>query len=82
MTVNPLQNLEAKFGAPSGSKVIMSPSSYMTDETWMTVVPFLSNVIRKMPIIYERPNWWVVLTLDGFGSHVNVSEALKVFHEH
>jgi hypothetical protein len=78
MTVKTLQNLEANFG----SKVIMSPSAYMTDETWMTVVPFLSKGIRKMPIICEHPNWWVVLTLEGFGSHVNVTEALKVFHEH
>ena len=78
MAVKPLQNLEANFG----SKVIMSPSAYMTDETWMTVVPFLSKGIRKMPIICEHPNWWVVLTLEGFGSHVNVTEAQKVFHEH
>jgi hypothetical protein len=31
---------------------------------------------------FNNLEWWVVLTLDGFSSHLNVPEAMEVFHEH
>ena len=27
----------------------------------------------------DHPEWWFLLTCDGFGSHVNVPEALEIF---
>jgi hypothetical protein len=67
---------------PVGSRVIMSPNAYMTDEVYLTLFPFLCKGIRQMPVIKEHPTWWVVLSLDGFGSHVNVHKAQEIFSQH
>ena len=62
-----------------GSYVAMSENAYMTDAVWLEVVPKLCIGIRQMPVIKEHPNWWCMFSLDGFGSHVNVNEAHKIF---
>lgn len=67
---------------PKGSAIVMSPSAYMTDDTWAQLVPAFCKGIRQMPVIKDYPNWWVCISLDGFGSHVNVEEAHKTFAEH
>ena len=35
-----------------------------------------------MPIIVDHPEWKVLLSMDGFTSHVNSLEAIKIFAEH
>jgi hypothetical protein len=60
----------------------MSPNAYMTDEVYLKLVPFLCKGIRQMPVIKDHPDWWVVLTMDGFGSHVNVYEAQKIYSDY
>ena len=35
-----------------------------------------------MPVICEHPDWWSVVTFDGFSSHVTVVSALQVFFNH
>jgi hypothetical protein len=75
-----LRNLDRK-GHPAGSKVVMTPSAYMTDEAWKELVPTLCKGIRAMPVICDHPDWWLMLSLDGFSSHINVHESLKVFAE-
>ena len=62
-----------------GSYVAMSKNAYMTDAVWLEVVPKLCIGIRQMPVIKEHPNWWCMFSLDGFGSHVNVNDAHKIF---
>ena len=69
------------FPAPEGSRVIMTPNAYMTDDAWVELVPFLCRGIRAMERIKDHPDLWVVLSLDGFGSHL-VPESLVVFNEH
>jgi hypothetical protein len=32
--------------------------------------------------VCDHPDWWVILTLDGFSSHLTVATALQVFHDH
>ena len=54
----------------------------MDNDTWLASAQAIAPVIRKMPVIRDHPDWWVVMTLDGFKSHVNVTEALKVFTTH
>ncbi len=44
-----LKHLE-KLGATKGSKVIMTPSAYMTDEAWAEAAPSIAEGIRKMPV--------------------------------
>ena len=33
-------------------------------------------------MVKDHPDWWVYVTLDGFGSHINVFEAMGVFLKH
>jgi hypothetical protein len=32
-------------------------------------------------IFRDFPEWWVVFTLDGYESHLNVVSAMPVFHD-
>ena len=57
----------------------MTPTAYMTDNVYATIPPELADGIRNMPYICDHPNWWVVVSLDGFGSHVNVHKAQEAF---
>jgi hypothetical protein len=81
--VNPPPHTENTFqssewlhqtGAPKGSFVQMTETAYMTNETWDKVAPRLASNIRDMPVVKDHPNWWVVLHLDGFKSHVMTKE--------
>jgi hypothetical protein len=56
----------------------MTPNTYMTDEAWIKLAPFIANGIRKMLVIKDHPNRMVCMTLYGFGSHL-VPEALQAF---
>jgi len=58
----------------------MTPSAYMTDETWKGMVRSMCQGIRAMPKIRDHEDWWCLLSLDGFGSHL-CPEALEVFAE-
>jgi hypothetical protein len=42
----------------------------------------LAKGIREMPVIRYHPDWWVTLSLDGYGSHVNLDIANQIFTDH
>lgn len=67
------------FPAPPGSCVEMTPSAYMTDDAWKNIGPKLCQGIRSMDGVQD--DCWVVLSLDGFGSHLNADQLL-VFSEY
>ena len=69
--------LHKNYGLPEGSCVLVNDNAYMDDATWVKTVDVLAPAIRKLPIIREHPEWWTLLTFDGFKSHVNMTEALK-----
>jgi hypothetical protein len=81
LDIDKLKNLEEQYGAPPGSIVIMTPSAYLNDETWLKIAPLIAKGIRSMPVIRDHPDWWVCMTLDGYGSHL-LPEALVVFSNH
>jgi len=54
---------------PNGSQAIMSPSAYVTDDTWLNLVPVFANGIWSLDAIKDHPDWWMTLTCDGFSSH-------------
>ena len=66
--------------APIGSFVEMTPNAYMTNEVWIKITPHLCDGIRAMEGITNHPDWWIVLSLDGFGSHL-VGKSLKEFYK-
>jgi hypothetical protein len=50
LPLSKLQNLP-RLGAPKGSKVVMTPNAYMTDEAWAEAAPSIAQGIRDMPVI-------------------------------
>ena len=36
---------------------------------------------NSLLLICDLPKWWVFITYDGFKSHVNVTEGLRIFAE-
>jgi hypothetical protein len=59
--------------------VIPSPSAFMTDNVWLLLVPYLAQGICEMKVIRDHPEWWVAISCNGFGSHVNVLLAQDIF---
>ena len=53
---------------------------YMDDAMWVRVVNELAPVLCQLPTVRYHPDWWNLLTYDGFKSHVNVTEALETFY--
>ena len=81
ITCPSLRNICKRNGVPPNSRIFMTPSAYMTDCVYAEIAPALADGIRKMPFICEHPSWWVVVCLDGFGSHVNVHVAQEAFYQ-
>jgi hypothetical protein len=58
-------------GAPTGSRVLMTPNGLLTDDVWTnTVAPALADAIRSLPVVLDHPDWWVVCTFDGLWGHL------------
>jgi hypothetical protein len=67
-----------KYGAPPGSTIVMTPTGYMTEDAWLEMAPTIADGIRAMPVICDRPDWWVMKIIDGFGPHTSSDEAMRV----
>ena len=76
-----LRNIACKPGVPPGSSIEMTANAYMTDEVHRNLAPRLAAGIRDVPYICDHPDWWVIASLDGFGSHCNVHEAQQIFYD-
>ena len=74
--------LMMRYGAPAGSMILMTPTGFMTDETFDAMARNLAEGIRAMPVIKEHPTWWVLLTGDGFHSHKMTLRAQVVLFEY
>ena len=61
-----------------GSTFVMTDSAYMCDITWEELTPHLIQGYRAIQHVCDNPNWWMLEIVDGFSSHVNTLEALKV----
>ena len=73
-----IHNFATTYRAPPGSHVIPTPSVYMTDDTWIELAEPLAKGIRAMSVIKDHPDWWCLLSLDGYGSHLK-TDALAMF---
>jgi len=47
----------------------MTATGFMTDDAFDNIAPNLAKGIRGMPVIKDHPNWWVLVTADGFHAH-------------
>ena len=75
------KNLHKFFKAPEGSEVVMDPNAFMNDEAWLEIITKLCKSIWRQEIIRDHPDWWVLLSLDGLTSHVNVLNSQEIFAE-
>jgi hypothetical protein len=66
-------------GAPRNSFVVMTPSAFMTNKAWDGAAEKLAKGIRAMPVIVDYPEFWLVLHLDGYKSHVMTYPAQAIF---
>ena len=71
-----------EHGAPVGSTIVMTPTGYMTEEAWLEMAPTIAKGIRNMPVISDRPDWWVLKIIDGFGPHTSSEQAMQIFADH
>jgi hypothetical protein len=68
-------------GAAVGSTIVMTPTGYMTEDAWVEMAPSMCAGIRAMPIICDRPDWWVLKIIDGFGPHTSSLRAMEIYSE-
>jgi hypothetical protein len=66
------------YQAPPGSHVVPTPSAYMTDTVWIDMSEPVAKGIQAMSVIKNHPEWWSLLPLDGYGSHLK-AKALETF---
>ena len=71
-----------KHGAAPGSTIVMTANGYMTEDAWVEMAPAMAAGIRKMPVICDHPEWWVVKIIDGFGPHTSSLKAMEIYAEH
>jgi hypothetical protein len=69
-------------GAPRNSFVVMTPSAFMTNKAWDGAAEKLAKGIRAMPVIVDYPEFWLVLHLDGYKSHVMTYPAQAIFRRY
>ena len=60
----------------------MTPIVYMTYGSWLELVPHLCKSIREMNVIKEHQHCWVILSIDLYGSHVNLQRDHKILSAH
>ena len=59
----------------------MNPNAFMNDEAWLVIFPKPCKSIRRREIIRDHSDWWFLLYLDEFTSHVNLLNAHEIFVE-
>ena len=70
-----------KHNAPPGSGVYSTPNAYLNDETWRNIAPAFCEGIFMMHVVRYYPDWWTVVTLYGFASHLYPA-ALLILSKH
>ena len=57
----------------------MTTDEFINDEVFLDIISILCTSIRRQESIWDHPDWQVLLSLDGFTSHVNVLNAHEIF---
>jgi len=70
-----------QHGMTRGSTVLMTESAFMTDEAWAKCMPILIKSMREEPVVAKHPTWRVTCTMDGFISHHNKLEPMRMAAE-
>ena len=68
-----------QHGGQVGSHCHPTINAYLTYNAWLELSTITAKGIHAIPVIRDHPDWWVSLSLYGFGSHVNVDAANENF---
>ena len=50
----------------------MTPTVFITEETWEKSTPHIVKVLRSTdPIVADNTQWWMLEVFDGFGPHTS-----------
>lgn len=66
-------------GAPEGSTIVMTENGFMTDNAFDELAEDFARGLRNLPVVSERPNWYFLLTADGFHAHKFTLKAQTIF---
>ena len=62
-----------------GSKIIMTPTDFMTEEAGENTTPKIIKGLRNTdPIIKANPQWWMTEVFNGFGPHMSLFKAMQM----
>ena len=70
-----------KHGAAEGSTIVMTPTGYMTEDAWVEMAPFMSKGMNSLPVVRDRPDWWKLKIVDGFGPHTSSLAAMQIYDD-
>ena len=59
----------------------MKENGFMNDEAFDTAAPKLVAGIRALKVVRDHPDWWLLLTGDGFRAHKFILAAQVMFHD-
>ena len=69
-----LDTFKGKFSRkhidPNVSQATATPNAYMTDKVWNETSKDFANGLLALTIVRGYPDLWMVLTLNGFGYHL------------
>ena len=70
-------------GAAAGSTIAMTESGYMTEAAWCKIAPKIAFFgLRSLPVVCDKPEWWALKVIDGFGPHTSSLEAMEIYSSH
>ena len=72
------KEFSGKQSAPTDPQVFTTTNEYRTDKVWNEMLKDFSPGLQDISIFRSYPDLWMVLTLNGFGPHLQ-GEVLKVF---
>ena len=55
-----------KQNSPTRSGFYATPNAYLNDKNWIKIAPAFCEGISMMPVVRDYPDWWIVMTPDGF----------------
>lgn len=64
-----------------GSTIAMTPTGFMTEEAWLEIAPTISKGLREAPVVREKPDWWMIKFIDGFGPHTSSLDAMQIYYD-
>jgi hypothetical protein len=65
-------------GSAIGSTVVMTPTTFMTEEAWeKATIHIVKGLYNADPIVAANPQWWMLEVFDGVGPHTSSLKSMQ-----